>query len=286
PAGAPAAKSPEPRRPSAARGTGYERGTASAPLTCDKCDATIPDGYSFCGVCGTPRKSDAEAPPKEPVAVPTVGHLALIDDLGNESVRYPLQRGDNSLGRAANSSIRFESDGLLAELHCVVAADDPPFRLRPLDFCNGTYLRISTPVELQHGDIVRVGQEVLRFERTEEIAPEISAKTGRPLRVGCPTPRGVWGRLCQIGMARQVANAYLLSHRDVFLGRERGDILFPKDGFVSGSHAVISERGGRVYLKDLGSSNGTFLRVKREIALRSGDLLLLGRNLLRVHVGA
>jgi pSer/pThr/pTyr-binding forkhead associated (FHA) protein len=49
---------------------------------------------------------------------------------------------------------------------------------------------------------------------------------------------------------------------------------------------VISERGGRVYLKDLGSSNGTFLRIKQEIALRNGDLLLLGRNLLRVHVGA
>ena len=264
-----------------------ERGAASSveQLTCIKCSATIPDGYSFCGVCGTPREKSEVAVAPVPKVAPTVGHLALIDDLGSESVRYPLQSGENGLGRGPHNIVRFESDGLLADSHCIVSADEPPFRLRPLDFCNGTYLRISTPVELQHGDIIRVGQEVLRFERIEEIAPEVSPQTGRPLRVGCPTPRGVWGRLCQIGMARQVANAYLLSHRDVFLGRERGDILFPKDGFVSGSHAVISERGGRVYLKDLGSSNGTFLRVKREIALRNGDLLLLGRNLLRVHVG-
>lgn len=284
PARAPAAPPP------AARGTGYEHGAAGLPVTlsCVSCAATIPDGYSFCGVCGTPRaKSEAAAGRgPAPAAPKSVGHLALIDDLGSESQRYSLTHGDNMLGRGASAAVRFEADGLLADDHCVVVAGDPPFRLRPLDFYNGTYLRISTPVELQHGDIVRVGQEVLRFERIEEIAPETAPATGRPLRVGCPTPRGVWGRLCQIGMARQVANAYLLSHRDVFLGRERGDILFPKDGFVSGSHAVISERGGRVYLKDLGSSNGTFLRVKREIALRNGDLLLLGRNLLRVHVGA
>jgi len=238
----------------------------------------------FCGVCGTPAGARAPAPTPAPAA--EVGHLALIDDLGSESVRYPLTAGGNHIGRADNCQVPFPQDGLLASDHCVIDTTAMPFRLKPLDFCNGTYLRISTPVELHHGDIIRVGQEVLRFERIDDIEPEVSALTGRPQSVGCPMPRGVWGRLCQIGMARQVANAYLLSHRDVFLGRERGDILFPKDGFVSGSHAVISERGGRVYLKDLGSSNGTFLRVKQEIALRNGDLLLLGRNLLRVHVGA
>ncbi|MEY3013114.1 MAG: hypothetical protein RIT45_1849 [Pseudomonadota bacterium] len=250
-----------------------------------QCSTPIPPGYAFCGVCGTPR-SRSESAAQAPEPAREAGALALIDDLGNESVRYPLQAGENRLGRGHDCEIAFASDGLLAGVHCVLSAAEQPFRLRPLDMHNGTYLRISTPVELHHGDIIRVGQEVLRFERIEELQAETSPVTGRKLTVGCAMPRGVWGRVCQIGMGRQVANAYLLSHRDVFLGRERGDILFPKDGFVSGSHAVISERGGRVYLKDLGSSNGTFLRVKREITLRNSDLLLLGRNLLRVHVGA
>ena len=258
---------------------------------CTNCGAAIPPGHGFCGVCGTPATSSSAPAPAPAPAPPArraadVGHLALIDDLGSESVRYPLTGAENMIGRAEAADVPFPQDGLLASQHCVIDAGETPFRLRPVDFCNGTYLRISTPVELQHGDIVRVGQEVLRFERIEDVEPEVNGVTGETATVGCPMPRGVWGRLCQIGMARQVANAYLLSHRDVFLGRERGDILFPKDGFVSGSHAVISERGGRVYLKDLGSSNGTFLRIKQEIALRNGDLLLLGRNLLRVHVGA
>lgn len=285
PAAARAPRPPAPPRPSAQ--TGFERGaTAAAELRCVQCTTVIPPGYAFCGVCGTPRgRSEAAISVPPPDEARSAGSLALIDDLGNESVRHNLLIGENRVGRGADCDVAFAHDGLLADLHCVINASEQPFRLKPVDLYNGTYLRISTPVELHHGDIVRVGQEVLRFERIEELVPESSPLTGRPLTVGCAMPRGVWGRVCQIGMARQVANSYLLSHRDVFLGRERGDILFPKDGFVSGSHAVISERGGRVYLKDLGSSNGTFLRVKREITLRNGDLLLLGRNLLRVHVG-
>ncbi len=283
------AASPQSSRPGTS--TSFEHGTPGAAtevLKCIQCSNVIPPSYAFCGVCGTPRRRSeaaAAAPPPAPVAR-EAGWLALIDDLGNESVRHSLKHGSNAIGRAASNDVTFEQDGLLALQHCILTAEDQPFRLRPIDTYNGTYLRISTPVELHHGDIVRVGQEVLRFERIEDLVAEVSPITGRPLQVGCSMPRGVWGRLCQVGMVRQVANAYLLTHRDVFLGRERGDILFPRDGFVSGSHAVISERGGRVYLKDLGSSNGTFLRVRREIPLRNGDLLLLGRNLLRVHVGA
>ncbi len=268
--------------------TSMERGEQAPPdiLKCVQCSNVIPPSYAFCGVCGTAR-SRSEAAARAPAApAREAGFLALIDDLGNESVRHRLISGENRIGRSSAAEVCFDQDGLLAQEHCVLSAGEQPFKIRPIDLYNGTYLRISTPVELHHGDIVRVGQEVLRFERIEDLSAEVSPITGRPLNVGCAMPRGVWGRLCQVGMARQVANAYLLSHRDVFLGRERGDILFPRDGFVSGSHAVISERGGRVYLKDLGSSNGTFLRIKREITLRNGDLLLLGRNLLRVHVGA
>ena len=212
----------------------------------------------------------------------TVGSIALIDDSGAESTQFPLTLGENRIGSGENCQLRFPDDGFLAQLHCIVDADASRFLLRAVDQANGTYLRITAPVEIHHGDVLRVGQEVLRFERIDHLKPEFSS-TGEAEQVGWPLPRGVWGRLCQIGLGRQVANAYLLGTPDVFLGRERGDILFPKDGFVSGSHAVLSDRNGRVFLKDLGSSNGTFLRVPRESPLRNGDLFLLGRNLLRVH---
>jgi pSer/pThr/pTyr-binding forkhead associated (FHA) protein len=67
------------------------------------------------------------------------------------------------------------------------------------------------------------------------------------------------------------------------MGRERGDILFPEDGYVSGTHARITLRDGRVYLADVGSSNGTFLRVRGERAVSSGGFILMGQQLFRAE---
>ena len=224
----------------------------------------------------------AEQPATRPEKV---GYVSLIDDNGTESLQFPLVRGENRIGSGATCQLRFPDDGFLGAVHCAVDAEEGQCSLRPIDHANGVFVRITAPVELHHGDVLRIGQEVLRFERIDKLQPERNADE-KPETVGWPLAKGVWGRLCQIGLSRQVANAYLLASPDVFLGRERGDILFPRDGFVSGSHAVLSDRNGRGFLKDLVSSNGTFVKAKHEMPLRSGDLFLLGRNLLRIHLGA
>ena len=262
-------------------------GAAKAGLICDRCGNSVPSSHSFCGACGAPNTGHASATSSAFVTgtrAERIGMLALIDDNGQESQQFPLYVGENRIGAGEDCQLRFTDDGFLAELHCAIDAAPGRVVLRPIDTANGTYLRITTPIEIHHGDFMRVGQEVLCFERLERMTPERGLH-GEQEVVGWPVPRGVWGRLCQIGLQRQVANAYLLANPDVFLGRERGDILFPKDGFVSGSHAVLSDRNGRAFLKDLGSSNGTFVRVKQDTPLRAGDLFLLGRNLLRVRLG-
>ena len=38
-------------------------------------------------------------------------------------------------------------------------------------------------------------------------------------------------------------------------------------------------------LSDLGSTNGTYIRIKEETALASGDFVLLGQQLFRVDLG-
>lgn len=252
---------------------------------CEQCGTPVAASHTFCGHCGAPNANHTPtlSMPQSSLKSERLGFIALIDDSGAESLQFPLVAGQNRIGRGDDCQLRFPDDGFLARLHCVLDVDASRFVLKPMDFSNGTYLRITTPVEIHHGDLLRVGQEVLRFERIDRLVPERSGS--QPEVVGWPVPRGVWGRLCQMGLGRQVANAYLLQNPDVFLGRERGDILFPKDGFVSGSHSVLSDRNGRAFLKDLGSSNGTFLRIKQDTPVRNGDLFLLGRNLLRVHIG-
>ena len=54
-------------------------------------------------------------------------------------------------------------------------------------------------------------------------------------------------------IGREVTGAaFPLLGESCTLGRERGEINFPDDGYVSGLHARVTLRDGRVFLADLG----------------------------------
>ena len=79
-----------------------------------------------------------------------------------------------------------------------------------------------------------------------------------------------------------------LAHRaagDVItIGREGNDLDFPEDPFISGHHAELRLAGGVLSVTDLGSRNGTFIRVNGERVLKHGDYVFLGQQLLRVEI--
>jgi predicted component of type VI protein secretion system len=52
---------------------------------------------------------------------------------------------------------------------------------------------------------------------------------------------------------------------------------------VSGTHARISLHDERVFLTDLGSSNGTFLRLRSERVIATGSYMLMGQQLFRLE---
>jgi pSer/pThr/pTyr-binding forkhead associated (FHA) protein len=74
----------------------------------------------------------------------------------------------------------------------------------------------------------------------------------------------------------------------ITIGRASCDLNFPSDGFVSARHAELSLAGETAFLRDLGSANGTFVRVpsRTERVLSHGDYLMMGRELLRVELAA
>jgi Family of unknown function (DUF6931)/FHA domain len=63
------------------------------------------------------------------------------------------------------------------------------------------------------------------------------------------------------------------------------DVSFPDDNEMSSSHASVTLTGGKCCVKDLGSTNGTFLNDERiaEGELGSGDLLRCGGTTFRVE---
>jgi len=68
------------------------------------------------------------------------------------------------------------------------------------------------------------------------------------------------------------------------LGREEGDIVFRDDAFMSRRHAAVTWNGMRAQLTDLGSSNGTFVRLTGPTALKHGDHVRMGDQLLRIEL--
>jgi len=71
---------------------------------------------------------------------------------------------------------------------------------------------------------------------------------------------------------------------DTMIGRTMGDISFPHDGFMSSKHARIARRGDKFVLTDEGSRNGTFIKIKSEVELKPGDMILIGKQLFRFEV--
>ncbi|MGA9771133.1 MAG: zinc ribbon domain-containing protein [Blastocatellia bacterium] len=88
------------------------------------------------------------------------------------------------------------------------------------------------------------------------------------------------GRLHLVMEGGQQGEAYELSDNTI-IGRANGDITFPHDGFMSGKHARVERRGASFVLVDEGSRNGTFIRINGEVELKSGDMILIGKQLFR-----
>jgi pSer/pThr/pTyr-binding forkhead associated (FHA) protein len=71
----------------------------------------------------------------------------------------------------------------------------------------------------------------------------------------------------------------------ITLGRAGCAVNLGDDPFLSQAHAeVMLDADGSARLRDLGSANGTFVRIppRAERELRDGDLVRVGRQVLRV----
>jgi len=227
------------------------------------------------------------APPPPPAAPPataraTRGRLVLIREDGTDGPTYDLYTDRTIVGRDGGD-LKFPQDEFLGTEHAVFEYSGDTLTLTPLDTTNGVFKRIVDQAELVTGDSFRIGQELLRFELVQDIDGEPLRDEEGTLALGSPLPPDSWGRLSQMVGTEDAGNVYLLSGQEIFMGRERGDIVFPDDGYVSGSHAVIARANNRYFLRDLGSSNGTYVRLKTSEDLYQNDLILAGQQLFRVE---
>lgn len=263
-------------------------GQAESPtVECPQCSHVNPTSNRFCASCGynlgalTSGQSPAVAP-----ASPTSGVGFMLTALradGSEAGSWTLPDEPKTIVGRDTGSV-FAGDSYLSPRHASVARNGSSLIVRDEGSLNGVYLKLKpqAPWALGFGDIFRIGQEIIRVEALE---PQPASPDGVD-RLGSPV-EGYVARLALVIGRDTTGNAFPVPRTGLHLGRERGDILFSEDGYVSGLHCQVAPADdGKLYLTDVGSSNGTFVRLSTEYTVTNGDILLMGQQLFRIDSAA
>jgi len=235
------------------------------PGRCPSCDATIGDDGRSCAACG--------ATLGDPVV------LVAISPDGTEGERLAPIRGRATLGREG-ADRSFPDDAYLSPVHARLTVSEQGVGVEDLKSLNGTFVRLRRPSQIGPGDTFVVGRQLLRLETVGRAHVSTLGKDGTRL-LGSPPPEGDFV-LVQLSASGRVQDRYHLPGAGVVLGRDHGDVRFPADRYVSGRHAKITISRGRATLTDLGSSNGTWLRVRKPSTMDEGDEIYLGSQVFRV----
>ena len=277
---------------------------APATIACPRCRGTNGPHMSFCQFCGArlvggPEEARAAYGPgagASPIATsgsaqyapePRLdARLVVIGQDGKPGREYPILEDQTDIGRE-EGNIVLPNDPYVAPRHARLTRRNGRFFVRDLESVNGVYVRLRAQERLQHGDLVLIGLEVLRFEVVSDAEKGLSPAVERGTQIfGSPSASRNM-RLCQRTVEGVTRDVYYPTRDEAVVGREQGDIVFTNDPFMSRRHAAITRdpSSGTFSLRDLGSSNGTYLAIRSERELTPGDHVRIGQHLFRLDVG-
>ena len=262
-----------------------------ATKACQDCGASLEDEAVFCPNCGTKyRLPERPVTRTRPKVVPAaeeerdqLGELVKIREDGSRGKSMPLYSGITRVGRE-KGDMTFPQDAFLSPVHCRFVVKDGTVTCEDLDSENGVFVKVDHPVRLAHSDVFRVGQELLQVELLEEIWGATGTDNGSGVEIlGSDATMAPWAVLSQLIAPASHGRRFALAKDRALIGREDGDITFPEDGYISRTHAEVLLRDGQAELNDLGSSNGTYVRVRGTTTLPSGSLIMIGQQLFLVQ---
>jgi len=174
--------------------------------------------------------------------------------------------------------LQYPEDSCLSKKHGRFFRDgEGKLCVEDLGTLNGVYVRLGGPVKLEHRDVLVVGRHAFRFELLEYVEKDDRTIEGDPLtRV-----QGIQGTAPRARLVKRQEEGfrglpYYFGTRRYVLGRTDGTHNFQRDDRMSRRHAALQFREGDYWLEDLGSQNGTFLRIRGPRVLARGDVVMMG----------
>jgi pSer/pThr/pTyr-binding forkhead associated (FHA) protein len=211
-------------------------------------------GHEERGSTSSTRSKEKKQEQQEPVVPSRPEPLVAEDDESKNGSNPPVSRGGRSLSGAI-AAVKSTKPKSVEEL---------------MDQAKNFVCRsCSTPVPMGHKFCGRCGAAV---------PPEIlNARTQ------------FFGQLQAPGKAKLIlirgegveGLSYQLNAEQHVVGKA-GQLVFPDDPFVSPKHANFFYRNGTLCVKDEGSLNGVYLRVRGSVDIKGEDYFLAGEQVFRV----
>ncbi len=209
--------------------------------------------------------------------------LILVSEMATEVARFDRRQAITTIGRT-EGDIRFAEDAFLSPLHAKISWEEGRLEIRDLGSRNGTWVFLDAPYRLTDGEQILIGSQMLRFRRLGYPGP-YTTEADATKRMGSMVPSADIASLTQLradGSSRDVIQ--LSPGRDVHIGRERGDWIFPYDPSMSAQHATVRSEDADFVLVDDHSRNGVAIAARGAMSLQDGSRIMVGDKLLRVEL--
>jgi pSer/pThr/pTyr-binding forkhead associated (FHA) protein len=282
-------------------GPGQTPGAAPGlPLSCPTCRADNPPGMKFCRNCGTVLAAAPSPgiPPSPVLGGPGAGYPA-------PSPAYPQQGGYGAPAPAyppAGQASPVEPPATTTT--CGRCGALTPSGFAFCQQCGQKLVPPAAPGVDAHGATLAVsGDQAVRAGLVpgSPSAPAPAQSAPRPAPAAAsglvtPSPASLvpaqaqvapgaaWGTAVSVNRDGTDGDRYPLVGEFVVIGRAGAGISFDQDRFLAREHARLELGAGGARVVPLDSFNGVFRKLDAPVELRDGDVVLLGREVLRFEV--
>ena len=216
----------------------------------------------------------------------STARLVLVARDGSEGDKFAVVGDRLTLGRRA-ADVLFPEDDFLSPTHARLERSGDHYWLVDAGSQNGVFLRVRGTSPIYPGDSFMIGHQLMRVENVEGPTDEQPPDELGTRLFGTPL-QPAWGKLVVLGRGGIRGDQFGLRGARVVLGRELGDVVFPHDPFLSREHARLRlELNGAtmsVFIEDLNSANGTYIRIRGAAELHNRDTFRIGDQIIRLRL--
>ena len=209
---------------------------------------------------------------------------------GNEEMmKFLVRKEIISIGRSSQNDICLP-DSNISRFHLAVSAKDNKYVVTDKS-TNGTFVnskRIYSH-ELKDSDEIKIGNWVIKFSMTDEESFEGSTQVvdKDPTRIISykPDKNEIVIEKALLRFETDKVKIFPITKSLISIGKAKANDIIVNDEYISNFHTKIENKRGEFFIKDLGSTNGTFVNGQKifETSLPFNSVIEIGKTILKFY---